>query len=241
MNRFVRRSTIVVVALATTLGAGAALAANTGVSPELLKSALTSSHSTKTALVTAARYTSLSNAARLAGYSSSDQGAFTALKSASYSLDGGTTASNVRYSNDLRTALTTPGGANTSLGASDSTCESAPVKLADVGAAVRELASGSSFANEGSSSLSAPQGASPALARGGYKLESGNSSAAALPALAGINLALSQGGSSNTSFSPAESDSLAALKGAVYTGDDVSSTVADRTSATQVSLALRQR
>src|SRR5262245_34692414 len=86
MNRFVRRSTIVAVALATTLSAGVALASNTGISPELLKSGLTSS-STATAALTRALNSSSSftDATRFGDFHrQADQREFASFKTSAF-------------------------------------------------------------------------------------------------------------------------------------------------------------
>ena len=83
MHRFVRRSTIVAVALATTLGAGAALADTSGISPESLKSALSSTRTANRSFANAVKSTTFGNAERFGRYevANVNQSEFADLKS----------------------------------------------------------------------------------------------------------------------------------------------------------------
>jgi len=155
MHRFVGRSTIVAVALATTLGASAALADTTGITSEAIKSALSSTRTVNPSFANAA--TSTFNAERFARYeaASGDQSLFGARQSSApasarvgilapehngdiqFAQAGALTPQHNGDIQFVRRLAARP--ANAAFGDTAGECESAPVKLANVGMAMREL------------------------------------------------------------------------------------------------------
>lgn len=243
MNRFVRRSTIVAVALATTLSAGVALAANTGFSSELLKAGLTSTSGDHTSFASALKMSSFSNPERFSRTSpaASQSSEFAALKSSSLGAAGvGNVPLGGSYSSGLHTALTAQGGSKTSFGAAASECEMTPAKFANVGTALRDLSGEPALASEAPSFASALRRSEMAGAFGGFKQMTGGDMTS--PAsFAAIHQALINDGTSNTSFSALQTSDIAGLKAALNGSDDASGALTRGTSATLNSAALRKR
>jgi hypothetical protein len=243
MNRFVRRSAIVAVALATTLSAGAALAANTGLSADLLKSGLTSSGTVNSTLAGALKSSSFDSTTRFASIklASPDQGDVAVMKSSLLDT-GGVSNLAARESNPtvLRYALSAAGDTTTTLSESTTDCESTPVKLADVGMSLRQLNGEASLANEATSVVSAPRNSGMVGAFGGIKRLSGDD--VIMPAnAAAIRLALIKDGTSNTSFAALETNQFAGYQSALLGSTDASGALSNGASASQVANALRKR
>jgi len=252
MNRFVGRSTIVAVALATTLGAGAALADTTGISPESIKSALTSTRTANSSFANVLKSSSVGNAKRYArlDVTNGDQGEFAALKTSGtignlapehngdiqfanpgiltpqhngdiqFALAGALTP---QHNGDIQFALADR-PVNAAFGDTAGECAAAPVKLADVGTALRSLSTDSSIAGQDASF--------------GHKMQLSQSpeSVANFKRFA-ANGAL--GGS--TSFASRQVSEIALIKAALNGSSDASSAMSDGTSASQVGSALRKR
>lgn len=275
MHRFVGRSTIVAVALATTLGAGAALADTSGISPEALKSALGSTHTANPSFANALQTSTLGNRERFARYdlATADQSEFAALKATGPAgvrvgilapeHNGDIQFAQIerltpQHNGDIQFAeagVLTPEHngdiqlvraladrpANVAFGETAAECEAAPIKLADVGAALRTLNSAPAITGDEASFAQALQLPESPAALGGYKRFTGNDVAQGSPAFAAIAKAIIQDGSSNTNFASLQVDKIAGIKMALNGNSDVSSDFSNETSASQLSSALRKR
>lgn len=259
MNRFVGRSTIVAVALATTLGAGAALADTSGISPESLKSALTSTRTANSSFANAVKLSTFGNAERFARYqvATQDQSEFAALKS---SVPAGARVGILapEHNGDVQFAqagiLTPQHNGDTQLAAAlaerplnaafgdtQGECESAPVKLADVGAAMRSLSGEPSIAGDGSSLAQALQLSGSSEAMANYKRFAANGDLQGSPSFAAIDKGIVQDGTSNTQFAALQVNDVARIKAALSGSSDASSALSDNISASELASALQKR
>jgi len=270
----VGRSTIVAVALATTLGAGAALADTTGISPEAIKSALSSTHTANPSFANAVKSSASSDALRFARYdaANTDQSEFAALKAAAptganvgilapehngdiqFAQPGILTPQHngdiqfaqagvltPQHNGDIQfaRALADP-QADAALGDTASECASAPVKLADVGSALRSLNSAPSNGGDEASLTQALQLAGSPETLANFKKFAANGVAQGSPGFAAIGKAIIQDGSSNTNFASLQVDQIAGIKAALNGTSDASSALSDGSSAFQAS-GLRKR
>jgi hypothetical protein len=222
VNRIVRRSTIVAVALATTLGAGAALADTSGISPESLKSALSSTRTANSSFANAVKSSTFGNAERFARYdlTNEDQSEFAALK-APGPAGGRVGILGPEHNGDIQFAVRP---ANTAFGDNASECESAPVKLADVGAAVRSLGGEPATAGDEATFAQALHLSDSPEALSNFKRFAANGELQGSPSFASLPV-----------------DDIAAIKSALSGSSDASSALSNGTSAPQLSSALQKR
>lgn len=273
MHRFVGRSSIVAVALATTLGAGAALADTTGISPESIKSALSSTRTADSSFANAIKSSTFSYGERYARYevASGDQGEFAALKSSGptgakvgilapehngdiqFANPGVLTpqhngdiqfaqaaALTPQHNGDIQFALAER-PANAAFGDTQSECDSTPIKLADVGTALRSLSSEPAAVGKGSSFAQRLQLSESPTAMSNYKRFAGNGAVQGSPSFATIREALIAEGTSNTSFASRPVSEIALIKAALSGSSDASSALSNGTSSSQLASALRKR
>ena len=275
MNRIVRRSTIIAVALATTLGAGAALADTAGISPEALKSALTSTRNADSTLASVAESSALGNRERFARYdlTNEDQSEFAALN-APVPTGGRVGILAPEHNGDIQFAL--PGNlapqhngdiqfaqagvltpqhngdiqfaraladrqADAAFGDTANECESAPVKLADVGASLRQMSSEPSIAGDGADFAQRLQRSESREALANFKRFTADGVGLGSPSFAAISKALNLGETSNARFSALQVDEIAAIKSALNGSSDASSALSNGSSSSQLSSALRKR
>ena len=120
-------------------------------------------------------------------------------------------------------------------------CESAPVKLADVGVAMRSLGGEPAIAGDEATFAQALRLSESPEALSNFKRFAANGELTGSPSFAAIGKALTMDGTSNTSFAAHQVDDIAAIKSALSGSSDASSALSNGASASELSSALQKR